>query len=115
VVGHSSGEIAAAYAAGLLSKKAAIRAAYYRGQAAALVEQGGLELAANENEHRKAFGVMAVGIGAEEITIWTWSIKLKESSQRWWLICQTIRGITRQSTGTRAKPQRLAQQTLPAA
>jgi acyl transferase domain-containing protein len=36
VVGHSSGEIAAAYAAGLLSKKAAIIAAYYRGQAAPL-------------------------------------------------------------------------------
>lgn len=62
VVGHSSGEIAAAYAAGLLSKKAAIRAAYYRGQAAALAEKG------SEGQHQQAFGMMATGIGAEGIT-----------------------------------------------
>ncbi|KAM3427781.1 hypothetical protein NHJ13734_008859 [Beauveria thailandica] len=36
VVGHSSGEIGAAYAAGLLSASDAIRIAYYRGQCAGL-------------------------------------------------------------------------------
>lgn len=60
VVGHSSGEIAAAYAAGLLSKEAAIRAAYYRGQAAALAEKN--------SESRQTLGMMATGVGAEEIT-----------------------------------------------
>jgi acyl transferase domain-containing protein len=33
VVGHSSGEIAAAYSAGLLSKSSALRVAYFRGEA----------------------------------------------------------------------------------
>ncbi|KAJ5961308.1 uncharacterized protein N7479_008458 [Penicillium vulpinum] len=68
VVGHSSGEIAAAYAAGLLSKKAAIRAAYYRGQAAALAGIIAEGPASQVQQHRQACGMLATGIGAEEIT-----------------------------------------------
>lgn len=67
VVGHSSGEIAAAYAAGLLSKKAAIRAAYYRGQAAALAEKSAKSSAPQLQQHEPAVGMMATGVGAEEI------------------------------------------------
>ncbi|KAB8230322.1 uncharacterized protein BDW43DRAFT_314191 [Aspergillus alliaceus] len=68
VVGHSSGEIAAAYAAGLLSKEAAIRAAYYRGQAAALAEKSIEGPAPQLQQYQQAFGMMATGVGAEEIT-----------------------------------------------
>lgn len=39
VIGHSSGEIAAAYAAGLISFEAAMAVAYFRGQAAAELAQ----------------------------------------------------------------------------
>jgi acyl transferase domain-containing protein/NADPH:quinone reductase-like Zn-dependent oxidoreductase len=51
-VGHSSGEMAAAHAAGLLSMPEAIVAAYYRGQVTKDVAQGG--------------AMMAVGLGAAE-------------------------------------------------
>ncbi|KAL8793204.1 MAG: hypothetical protein Q9195_004234 [Heterodermia aff. obscurata] len=53
VVGHSSGEIAAAYAAGSLSKEGALIAAYYRG----FVCQG----------FSKTGGMAAVGLGKAEI------------------------------------------------
>lgn len=39
VIGHSSGEIGAAYASGLISEDEAIRAAYYRGKVAALAQE----------------------------------------------------------------------------
>lgn len=56
VVGHSSGELAAACAAGYLSKEDALKAAYYRGQAA---------------KHCKAeptpVGMLAVGLGPEQV------------------------------------------------
>ncbi|KAH8890708.1 KR domain-containing protein [Thozetella sp. PMI_491] len=52
-VGHSSGEMAAAYAAGLLSAKQAIVAAYYRGKVVKNVNTGG--------------AMMAVGLGAEAV------------------------------------------------
>ncbi|KAJ5773670.1 hypothetical protein N7457_008566 [Penicillium paradoxum] len=68
VVGHSSGEIAAAYAAGLLSKEAAIRAAYYRGQAPELAEEVLEDQDAKPEQSSQAFGMMATGVGAEEIT-----------------------------------------------
>lgn len=45
VVGHSSGEIAAAYAAGLVSAKDALRIAYYRGQVVSQVLLKGKMLA----------------------------------------------------------------------
>ncbi|PYI20858.1 putative polyketide synthase [Aspergillus violaceofuscus CBS 115571] len=51
VVGHSSGEIAAAYAAGLLSSTQAILVAYYRGYAVGKLQTKG--------------SMMAAGIGAE--------------------------------------------------
>lgn len=52
--GHSSGEIAAAYAAGLISATEAIIAAYYRGNVVRDVNTGG--------------AMMAVGLGAEGVT-----------------------------------------------
>ncbi|KAK1988407.1 hypothetical protein LZ30DRAFT_766139 [Colletotrichum cereale] len=56
VVGHSSGEIAAAYAAGFLDRAGAIKAAFYRGRAAL-----------NRKAEVKAnVGMLAVGLGAEQ-------------------------------------------------
>jgi acyl transferase domain-containing protein/NADPH:quinone reductase-like Zn-dependent oxidoreductase len=52
-VGHSSGEIAAAYAAGLIPADEAIIAAYYRGKVAKDVKTAG--------------AMMAVGLGAEAV------------------------------------------------
>ena len=57
VVGHSSGEIAAACAAGLLTPEDAIKIAFYRGQAAKDLE----------HEAEEAVGMMAVGLGATEV------------------------------------------------
>ncbi|EOD50809.1 putative polyketide synthase protein [Neofusicoccum parvum UCRNP2] len=59
VVGHSSGEIAAAFAAGILSLESATRAAYYRGQftAALRTEQPDLR-----------GGMIAIMAGADEIS-----------------------------------------------
>ncbi|KAL1985032.1 hypothetical protein VTN96DRAFT_8485 [Rasamsonia emersonii] len=56
VVGHSSGEIAATYAAGIISAKDAIRIAYYRGYHA--------KLAGGDNGQRG--GMMAVGLSFED-------------------------------------------------
>ncbi|RHZ63238.1 uncharacterized protein CDV56_108187 [Aspergillus thermomutatus] len=56
VVGHSSSEIAAAYAAGLLSAQEAILIAYYRGYHA----KGA------SGVHGEKGGMMAVGMGVEE-------------------------------------------------
>jgi len=56
VVGHSSGEIAAAYAAGFLDRASAIKAAFYRGRAAV-----------NRKAEAEAnVGMLAVGLGAEQ-------------------------------------------------
>ena len=55
VIGHSSGEIAAAYSAGLVDRAGAIRAAFYRGRAALNCK----------NEMEKDVGMLAVGLGAE--------------------------------------------------
>ncbi|OJJ97688.1 hypothetical protein ASPACDRAFT_108, partial [Aspergillus aculeatus ATCC 16872] len=57
VVGHSSGEIGAAYAAGLLSDVDAIRIAYFRGVHA--------KRAASPNLHAPRGGMMAVGADKE--------------------------------------------------
>lgn len=56
VVGHSSGEVAAAYAAGLLTREQAIKIAYFRGIAA---EQ--------TPPPAEPVGMMAVGLGGEEV------------------------------------------------
>ncbi|KAK7746447.1 Type I Iterative PKS [Cytospora paraplurivora] len=54
-IGHSSGEIAAAYAKGALSREAAWTIAYHRGRLSAGLKAGGLEL-----------GMLAVALGEEE-------------------------------------------------
>lgn len=53
VVGHSSGEIAAAYAAGLLGRASAILAAFYRGRST------------NNREAERDVGMLALGLSAE--------------------------------------------------
>ncbi|KAH6662359.1 hypothetical protein B0J14DRAFT_288058 [Halenospora varia] len=55
VVGHSSGEIAASYAAGLLTAEEAIKVAYFRGQAC------------TNSQDKTALGMLAAGLGAEQI------------------------------------------------
>ena len=57
VVGHSSGEIAAAYTAGLLDRAGAIKAAFYRGRAAVN----------RKAEGEVDVGMLAVGLGAEAV------------------------------------------------
>ncbi|CAI6339911.1 unnamed protein product [Periconia digitata] len=66
VVGHSSGEIAAAYTAGLISHKSAIKISYYRGLLAS-------ELQRSQDE---PYAMAAVGLSAEEVehelhVLWT--------------------------------------------
>lgn len=55
VVGHSSGEIAAAYTAGFISLQAAIHIAYYRG------------MVTQKAKHMRG-GMAAVGVGAEDVS-----------------------------------------------
>lgn len=57
VVGHSSGEIAAAYAAGLLDRAGAIKAAFYRGRAAVN----------RQHEAEANAGMLAVGLGVDGV------------------------------------------------
>lgn len=57
VVGHSSGEIAAAVAAGFLTEEDAIKIAFYRGEAAKQLEERSSE----------PVGMMAAGLGAPEV------------------------------------------------
>lgn len=57
VTGHSSGEIAAAYAAGALSQESALAVAYYRGLAAPAIKK--------KHPHRKG-SMLAVGLSKEE-------------------------------------------------
>ncbi|KAL4867992.1 hypothetical protein BDV12DRAFT_209443 [Aspergillus spectabilis] len=57
VVGHSSGEIAAACAAGLLTPEDAIKIAFFRGQAAKELQQ----------TSEAGVGMMAVGLGPEDV------------------------------------------------
>lgn len=58
VIGHSSGEMGAAYAAGALTMEHAMAAAYYRGQAAVQIKQ----------KHPNLRGAMlAVGAGPDEV------------------------------------------------
>ncbi|KUI60991.1 Lovastatin diketide synthase LovF [Cytospora mali] len=66
VTGHSSGEISAAYAAGVLSLEAALSAAYHRGQAV-------LKMKARHPDLKGA--MMAVGAGAKEVKPLTQSLQ----------------------------------------
>lgn len=59
VVGHSSGEIAAAYAAGLLSRADAIKAAFFRGRAI---------VSASEKGDSIKLGMLAVGLSEDAVT-----------------------------------------------
>jgi acyl transferase domain-containing protein len=60
VIGHSSGEVAAAYAAGALSLASAMKVAYFRGLAAGrLIQQG-----------RRQGAMLAVGIGTDKIDLY---------------------------------------------
>ncbi|KAI9719958.1 MAG: Type I Iterative PKS [Chrysothrix sp. TS-e1954] len=58
VIGHSSGEIAAAYCAGHLAMGDAIKAAFYRGQAS-------FEAQKSAETHQ---GMLAVGVGSQQIS-----------------------------------------------
>lgn len=58
VAGHSSGEIAAAVAAGFLTPEQAIKVAYLRGKATSQVSQG------------VAVGMMAVGLSKEQVSVY---------------------------------------------
>ena len=58
VVGHSSGEIAAAYTAGFLDRAGAIKAAFYRGRAAVN----------RKAEAEPDVGMLAVGLGTEAVS-----------------------------------------------
>ncbi|KAI8626383.1 hypothetical protein F5Y19DRAFT_221991 [Xylariaceae sp. FL1651] len=57
VVGHSSGEIAAAYAAGFLNRASAIKAAFYRGRAAVN----------RKDDAESNVGMLAVGLGSDAV------------------------------------------------
>ncbi|MCJ1391686.1 hypothetical protein MMC18_004551 [Xylographa bjoerkii] len=58
VAGHSSGEIAAAYAAGYLTREDAIKVAFYRGQAAKECKTGS----------QMPVGMLAVGLGPDQVS-----------------------------------------------
>ncbi|KAG6361100.1 hypothetical protein INS49_009324 [Diaporthe citri] len=58
VVGHSSGEIAAAYCAGSLSRDSALRVAYFRGECVSRLL---------EDTKRELGGMLAVGLSEEEL------------------------------------------------
>lgn len=60
VVGHSSGEIAAAYAAGLIDLSSAITTAFYRGRAAEM----------RKHELEPNMGMIAVGLSAKAASVY---------------------------------------------
>ncbi|KAE8135591.1 hypothetical protein BDV38DRAFT_294606 [Aspergillus pseudotamarii] len=65
VIGHSSGEIAAAYAAGAMSLESAIVVAYYRGQAVKMAQGGAMAAIGLMAEDVKRYLVEGVGIACE--------------------------------------------------
>lgn len=72
VVGHSSGEIAAAYTAGLLSRAGAIKAAFYRGRA----------VVNRKAEVDSDVGMLAVGLSADETSKY-----LDKYMRKAWIAC----------------------------
>lgn len=58
VVGHSSGEIAAAYSIGALTKDSALRVAHFRGECVARFQQ---------TSNQEKGGMLAVGLSAEQL------------------------------------------------
>lgn len=71
-VGHSSGEIAAAYAAGLLDRGAAIKCAFYRGRAAVNCR----------DDAERDVGMLAVGLGTDAVAPF-----LSTFEGRAWIAC----------------------------
>jgi acyl transferase domain-containing protein/NADPH:quinone reductase-like Zn-dependent oxidoreductase/acyl carrier protein len=65
VVGHSSGEIGAAYTAGYLSRFMALKASYFRGFSASISKAKGLGKG----------GMMAVGVGEQDVAKFLTSIR----------------------------------------
>ena len=76
VVGHSSGEMAAAYCAGVLTREEAWKVAYYRGVAAARL---------GEMEGVPEGAMMAVGGGPEEVAGW---IREERFAGKSWVACE---------------------------
>jgi acyl transferase domain-containing protein len=74
VVGHSSEEIAAAFAAGFLSRADAIQAAFYRGRAAVNSKDQG--------RVQDNLGMLAVGLGAETVAPF-----LEKFLDKAWIAC----------------------------
>lgn len=72
VVGHSSGEIAAAYAAGFLDRAGAIKASFYRGRAALN----------RKDEADKDVGMLAVGLGPDALSPY-----LQKYNGQAWIAC----------------------------
>ncbi|KAH6886253.1 hypothetical protein B0T10DRAFT_516260 [Thelonectria olida] len=72
VVGHSSGEIAAAYAAGFLDRAGAIKASFYRGRAALN----------RKDEAEKDVGMLAVGLGPDALSPY-----LQKYEGQAWIAC----------------------------
>ncbi|KAI7920192.1 hypothetical protein M0657_004557 [Pyricularia oryzae] len=66
VVGHSSGEIAAAYAAGQLSRQSSWRIAYYRGKLATKLIRSLRRRENSQDAHVKKTGMVAVGLDKEQ-------------------------------------------------
>jgi zearalenone synthase (highly reducing iterative type I polyketide synthase) len=76
VVGHSSGEMAAAYCAGVLTREEAWKVAYYRGVAAARL---------GEMEGVPQGAMMAVGAGPVEVAGW---IREEGFAGKVWVACE---------------------------
>lgn len=66
-IGHSSGEMAAAQAAGLISAQEAIVAAYYRGQVTKSVREGGAMLAVGLGAEASAGHIAAIGAAGKVV------------------------------------------------
>ncbi|TLD05739.1 uncharacterized protein PgNI_08484, partial [Pyricularia grisea] len=66
VVGHSSGEIAAAYAAGQLSRQSAWRIAYYRGKLSTKLIRSLKPLDKSQSTHMQKTGMVAVGLNRDQ-------------------------------------------------
>lgn len=74
VVGHSSGEIAAAYTAGFIDRASAIKAAFYRGRAAVNCQ--------DKSQAESQVGMLAVGLGTEAVAPY-----LEKYEGRAWIAC----------------------------
>ncbi|KAL8949407.1 MAG: hypothetical protein Q9222_004476 [Ikaeria aurantiellina] len=81
VVGHSSGEIAAAYCAGAISRESAWRISYFRGQVSATLP----------GKCSKKGGMLAVGLSAEEVEPFLRTVNGYCSSSKLTIACYNSR------------------------